>query len=150
MKRRTMILTGIAGLSAQAQPQTPPGSAKEQVAKAERDFAASMAKRDANAFATFLSDEAVFLGNNPAQPALRGKAAIAAGWKGFFDGKTAPFSWNPDTIEVLDSGKLALSSGPVKDPKGETIARFTSIWRMEANGQWRVIFDRGCPACKCG
>ena len=150
MNRRTMILAGVAGLSAQAQPQAGPGSAKEQVAKAERGFAASMAKRDRAAFASFLSDEAVFLGNNPAQPALRGKPAVAAGWKGFFEGPAAPFSWDPDIIEVLDSGKLALSSGPVKDPKGESIARFTSIWRLEGDGQWRVIFDRGCQVCKCG
>jgi len=48
---------------------------------------------------------------------------------------------------VLDSGTLALSTGPVKDPKGEIVARFNSIWRLES-GQWRVIFDKGCPVCK--
>jgi len=148
MKRRTMLLAGLGGLSAQAQ-QTNPGDARDQVAKAERGFAASMAQRDPVRFATFLSDEAVFIGNREDQPALRGKRAVAEGWKRFFDGPAAPFSWDPDVIEVLDSGKLALSSGPVKDARGELIGRFTSIWRLENIG-WRVVFDRGCPACKCG
>jgi ketosteroid isomerase-like protein len=36
----------------------------------------------------------------------------------------------------------------VKSPTGEVIGRFTSIWRLESDGKWRVIFDRGCPVCK--
>ena len=150
MKRRTMLLAGIGSLSPQARPQTSAGDARDQVAKTERGFAASMAQRDSTRFATFLSGEAVFIGNQEGQPALRGKRAVVEGWKRFFEGPAAPFSWDPDVVEVLDSGKLALSTGPVKDPKGELIGRFTSIWRLEADGQWRVVFDRGCPVCKCG
>jgi ketosteroid isomerase-like protein len=148
MKRRSMILGALAGLSAQGEPQAD-AKLKEQVAKSERGFAATMARRDAAAFAAYLSDEAVFLGDNPNQPVLRGKRAIVEAWKRYFEGPAAPFSWEPDTVEVLDSGKLALTSGPVRNPKGETIARFTSIWRAEPDGQWRVVFDRGCPACRC-
>jgi ketosteroid isomerase-like protein len=150
MYRRTLLLIGMGGLTAPAQPQKDSREARDLVAKAERGFAASMAQRDAARFATFLSDEAVFIGNREDQPALRGKRAVADAWKRFFDGPAAPFSWDPDVIEVLDSGKLALTSGPVKDPNGTLIGRFTSIWRIEADGQWRVVFDRGCPACKCG
>jgi hypothetical protein len=28
-------------------------------------------------------------------------------------------------------------------------ATCTSIWRREANGAWRIIFDRGSPFCDC-
>ena len=31
----------------------------------------------------------------------------------------APFSWQPETVEVLASGTLAISSGPVKDTNGK-------------------------------
>jgi len=31
----------------------------------------------------------------------------------------------------------------VLNPVGEEIGRFNSIWRLEADGQWRVIFDKG-------
>jgi hypothetical protein len=65
----------------------------------------------------------------------------------FFDGPTAPFSWEPEIVEVLPSGTLALSSGPVRDASGKRVGTFNSIWRREANGQWRVIFDKGAPVC---
>jgi ketosteroid isomerase-like protein len=81
---------------------------------------------------------------------LRGKEAVVAGWKPFFEGGAAPFSWEPETVEVLGSGTLALSSGPVRDPEGKPIGTFNSIWRREAGGRWRVIFDKGCPPCDCG
>jgi len=45
----------------------------------------------------------------------------------------------------LDSGTLALSSGPVRDPTGKVVARFNSIWRQEPGGVWRVVFDKGSP-----
>jgi ketosteroid isomerase-like protein len=74
-------------------------------------------------------------------------AAVSEGWKRFFAGAEAPFSWRPETVEVLPSGTLALSSGPVLDPSGAPAGVFTSIWRLEADGKWRVVFDRGCPPC---
>lgn len=144
MNRRAMILGGM--VSAAAKPQAK--DSRERVSEAEKGFAGTMARRDHAAFTSYLSDEAVFLGNGD-QPALRGKRAVADGWKKFFDAPAPPFSWGPDVVEVLDSGSLALSSGPVHNPKGEVVGRFTSIWRLEADGRWRVIFDRGCPACRC-
>ena len=77
---------------------------------AERAFARTMADRDLAAFASFLSDEAVFFsGPTP----LRGKAQVLAFWSRFYSGQAALFSWEPDEVEVLDSGTLAHSSGPV-------------------------------------
>ena len=118
-----------------------------QVRAAETAFAASMAARDHAAFTAHLADEAVFFGR---QGPLRGKTAVAAGWKRFFEGPKAPFSWAPETVEVLASGNLALSSGPVRDPEGRATGTFNSIWRREADGRWRVVFDKGCPPCDCG
>jgi ketosteroid isomerase-like protein len=117
-------------------------SPKEQVFAAERAFADAMARRDLAAFSALVSDEAVFFsGPTP----LRGRQQVVAGWSRYFAGKDAPFSWEPDQVEVLDSATLALSSGPVKDPTGKAFARFNSIWRQEAPGIWRVIFDKGSP-----
>ena len=42
-------------------------------------------------------------------------------------------------------GTLALSTGPVRNPAGQPIARFNSIWRQEAPGVWRIVFDKGQP-----
>jgi len=78
-----------------------------------------------------------------------GKAQVAAFWKRFYEQKEAPFRWEPAEVEVLDAGTLALSFGPVFDPAGKQIATFTSIWRQEAPGVWRIVFDKGNAACDC-
>ncbi|HEY5862411.1 MAG TPA: nuclear transport factor 2 family protein [Casimicrobiaceae bacterium] len=145
---RFAILLVVAALAACAAPATKPSNASlgQQVADAERAFAKTMADRDHAAFATFLSDEAVFFtGPKP----LHGKAEVAAAWKRFYERPQAPFSWQPEAVEVLESGTLAISSGPVFDPSGRKFATFTSIWRLEAPGVWRVVFDKGNPACDC-
>lgn len=111
-----------------------------EVEAREIAFAQTMADRDLDAFLAFISPEAIFFhGNQP----LRGRAAVAAAWARYFEGPEAPFSWRPDVVAVLDSGGLALSSGPVQGPLGEDLGRFNSIWRKDPDGQWRVIFDKG-------
>jgi ketosteroid isomerase-like protein len=111
-----------------------------QARSAEIAFAKTMAARDHDAFASHVADEALFFGR---KGVLRGKAAVAAGWKPFFEGG-APFSWSPETVEVLASGTLAHSSGPVRDPAGRQIGTFNSIWRREADGS-AVVFDKDAP-----
>jgi ketosteroid isomerase-like protein len=119
---------------------------EHEVAARERAFAKTMADRNHAAFATFVSEDAVFFsGPSP----LRGRQAIADGWKRFYTTKEAPFSWEPDAVEALESGLLALSTGAVRNAQGKLVARFTSIWRLEADGAWRVIFDRGNDVCDC-
>jgi ketosteroid isomerase-like protein len=152
MHRREMIvgsLVGLPGLTSVVRAQqTQGGPNPQRVADAERAFAATMTRRDLAGFASHVSQEAIFMGSADTPRVLRGKAAIVEGWKQFFDGPNAPFSWEPDIVEVLDSGKLALTSGPVHGPAGDLIGRFNSIWRLEPDGRWRVLFDRGAPVCK--
>jgi hypothetical protein len=73
---------------------------------------------------------------------------VAEGWKPLFEGPEAPFSWAPERVEVIESGTLALSTGPVRNSEGERIGTFNSTWRLEADGEWRVILDIGCPPCR--
>ena len=113
---------------------------KKQVMESERAFAATMKTRDFEGFKRFIADEAIFFG---AEGPLRGKGAIARGWRQFYDKPQAPFSWEPEEVEVLDSGTLAYSGGPIFDASGKRIGRFNSIWRLKAPGQWEVVFDRG-------
>jgi ketosteroid isomerase-like protein len=118
-----------------------PETLAAQVRARELAFAKTMADRDHAAFVTFVSEEALFL----AATVLRGREAVAEGWKPFFEGATAPFSWVPERVEVIDSGTLAVSSGPVRNPQGERVGTFNSTWRLEKDGEWRVVLDIGCP-----
>jgi len=124
--------------------ETGPDKLRQQVADTERAFAQTMADRNFEAFKSFLSPETIFFSG---ETALRGSAKVSATWKPYFEGGAAPFSWEPQTVEVLDSGNLALSSGPVHDPGGNLVGTFTSIWRLDNNGEWKIIFDKGNGAC---
>ena len=115
-----------------------------QVADTERAFAHTMAARDLAGFSSYLADEAVFFSGDKT---LRGSKQVTDAWAGYFAGRQAPFSWSPERVEVLDSGTLALSSGPVHDPKGHLIGTFNSVWRLEAPGKWRIVFDKGNEVC---
>ncbi len=117
-----------------------PGALREQVIEAERGLATSMARRDFDGFQAYLSREAVFV-----EPggALRGKEAVAQGWRGHFDQAAAPFAWAPGEVEVLASGTLAFSGGALVDGAGKQVGRFHAVWRLEGPGTWRVVFYRG-------
>jgi ketosteroid isomerase-like protein len=118
---------------------------KRHVTETELAFAKTMTDRDHPAFTVFLADEAVFFGTQT----LRGKQRIADAWKPYFEKHDAPFSWAPEHVEVLESGSLALSTGPVRDPNGKVFATFSSIWRQQAPGVWRIVFDEGNEICDC-
>jgi ketosteroid isomerase-like protein len=146
MTRVVHILVALALAACAAQPPRPAAAdLQKQVADTERAFAKTMADRDHAAFTAFLADDTIFFsGPKP----LHGKAEVAAFWRRFYEKPQPPFSWQPETVEVLESGSLALSSGPVFDPSGKKFATFTSIWRQESPGVWRIVFDKGNPECQ--
>jgi len=143
MKRRSLLISAPALLAgcASARPRADNATLVKQVTDTELAFARTMADRDHPAFVSLIAGEAVFLmGGKP----LRGRAAVADYWKRFYTEPKAPFSWQPDHVQVLDSGGLAASTGPVFDADGRPFARFYSTWRREDSGVWRIVFDDGC------
>jgi ketosteroid isomerase-like protein len=143
MKRRSLLISAPALLAGcvSAQRRADNATLVKQVTDTELAFARTMADRDHPAFVSSIAAEAVFLmGGKP----LRGRAAVADYWKRFYIEPKAPFSWQPDHVQVLDSGGLAASTGPVFDADGRPFARFYSTWRREDSGVWRIVFDDGC------
>jgi ketosteroid isomerase-like protein len=118
-------------------------AAVKQVIATEQAFAKTMANRDIKAFVTYLSPDAVFFSGTTVK---HGPAEVAVQWQPYFESRKAPFSWAPDHVEVLASGKLALSTGPVY-VDGKIIGRFNSIWRLEDDNAWRIVFDKGEAVC---
>ena len=110
-----------------------------EVKAAEIAFATTMADRKFDRFADFVADDAVFNGDKP----HIGKPAVLEAWKGFFGATPAPFSWSPDAIAPTADGRYAISTGLARDAAGRVISRFTSIWRKDADGHWRVVADQG-------
>lgn len=140
----TLVTAMVLGACATAPPD--PVALAEQVRASETAFASTLAARDFAAFASWVADDAVFI--NGGQP-LRGKAAVLAHWQRFFQSPAAPFAWKPEIIEVLASGRLAYSEGPVSLPDGKVVARYASTWRLEPAGVWRIVLDNGFDTCNC-
>ena len=115
-----------------------------EVADVERAFAKTMADRSLDDFANFIAPDAIFWGGNGT---LRGKEAVIEGWRTLYEGEKAPFSWEPETVLVIEGGNLALSTGPVRNEAGEIFSYYTSTWRKNADGKWKVIFDKGQKYC---
>ena len=121
----------------------------DEVRCREIGFSQSVERKDMDAFRSFIDADARFVSAR----ALRGIDAIAAAWEVFFQDDGPEITWRPQFVEVLDDGKLALTRGPYRviatDNNGEPQARwgtFNSVWRLHADGQWRVVFDAGSPA----
>lgn len=120
-----------------------------QVRCAELAFSRSAEERDPEAFAALVHPDARFTGAG----VLRGREAVAEGWSVFLGGEGPSIRWAPDSVEVLQSGDLALSQGPYEirttGPDGKetmTAGRFMSVWQRQEDGAWLVVFDGGTPA----
>ncbi len=148
MKRRVALFAAglVLPMSTPAQTSNPDLDAlQREVWDTEVAFARTMAQRDLAAFERFLSPHTVWW-SGPQGSVLRGKAAVVAAWKRFYEGPQAPFSWQPDEVVVIGDGTLATSTGPVRAPDGKVVARYRSVWRREPDGRWLIVLDRGEPA----
>ena len=141
-----LLAAGCGTPPARSGPAPDLAALRAEVVATERAFARTMADRDFAAFSAFIAEDAVFFSGTKT---LRGKAEVVAAWKRLYEKKDPPFSWAPEHVEVQDSGLLALSTGPVRDPAGKLAGTFTSVWRQVAPGTWRIIFDKGDDACDC-
>jgi ketosteroid isomerase-like protein len=125
-------------------PTAPPesyGEAERSLWATEAAFAASFAARDPDKFASFLADDVVF---GSGARALHGPKAVREAWaKMMLDGPSPPFSWRPARAVV--SGNLGMSSGPVFDRDGGWTGGFTSTWRRQPDGSWRIVLDGAAP-----
>ena len=112
--------------------------AAEEAKKAETAFAKAFADRDQEAFFALVADDAHFIGP---KRILSGKGEVREVWSKFFADARAPFSWSPERVVANAAGDIALSTGPIRDPAGNHIGDFSSVWRRQPDGSWKVIFD---------
>jgi ketosteroid isomerase-like protein len=121
-------------------PGLPTNDAERSLWASEQAFADSFAARDPEKFASFLDEQAIFLGRRR----LHGKAEVREVWaKMMTTGPAPPFSWRPTRAMV--AGDVGMTSGPVYDPQGKWVGAFTSVWRRQPDGSWKIVLDGGAP-----
>jgi ketosteroid isomerase-like protein len=140
MRTLAAILLLLAAPLAADEPAADPAAS---LRAAEAGFAKAFADDDLEGFASFIDDDATFLGRTP----LRGKKEVLAQWSKFFGTSPRPFSWEPKKWAVNPSGTMGMTNGPVFDPEGKQVGSFSSVWRLQPDGSWKIIFDGGgdCP-----
>lgn len=81
---------------------------------------------------------------------IEGQAAIREAMTPFFNLSRLVFKWEPIAVEVSDDGSLGCSYGKYyrtyDGTKGEQIEQkgmYMSIWKRDAQGNWRVAADVG-------
>lgn len=112
----------------------------------EARFAKDVLKRGGAAFADWFAEDGVALGNG--QAPVVGKVAIvkSANW----DPKVYQLTWTPTDGIMGPSGDIGYTwghfEGHSKDANGNpvtTSGRYITIWRMQPNGEWKVVLDAG-------
>lgn len=114
----------------------------------EIGFSQSVENRDIEAFGSFIDADARFVGSR----VQRGVDEVVEAWSAFFSPGLPAIIWRPQVVEVLEDGKLALSRGlfirTSSNEEGDEVeswGTFNSVWRLNDDGQWRVVFDAGGP-----
>ncbi len=116
-----------------------PGALAGLVA-AERAFARTSLEKDTKtAFLAWLADDAVVFQPRP----VNGKQ-----WYSERPATTAVLSWEPVFAEISAAGDLGYTTGPwnwKRRPEELPVAfgHFVSVWKKQADGQWRVALDIG-------
>jgi len=133
----------LLALGAVACASLPRESARNELADAERAFAADCAARGINAsfVAHFAPDGLVF----EPQP-----TRVVEVWptRAQPSSPSPSLTWRPELVEVSRAGDLGYSTGPfevVDAARTRPVAHgaFFSVWQRQSDGQWRVWLDLG-------
>ena len=124
-----------------------PKASVETLKQLEGEFMKAAAEKGVAGYMAYYADEAVELPNN--NPIIRGKVNIAPGMS-FLDNKENQLLWTPVGGEVSNSGDLGYTYGNFefhsKDKEGKQriqYGKYTSIWKMQKDGSWKVVLDMG-------
>ena len=113
----------------------------------EADFLKAATDRGSAGYMSYYAEDAVELPNGEA--VIKGKTNIAK-TMAFLDDKSNHLTWKPDGADVSSSGDLGYTYGTFefstagKDGKPTVEhGKYTSIWKKQKDGSWKVVLDMG-------
>jgi len=113
----------------------------------EAEFMQAALTRGSEGWMSYYAEDSVEIPNGA--DFLIGKPAIAA-TMGFLDDKNNRLTWNPVGGDISSSGDLGYTYGTYefqsKDKDGKAVVshgKYTSIWKKQKDGSWKVVLDMG-------
>ena len=133
-----LTLAGCSGRDASDQAEV--SASKVELGQMNRDFAAALNAKDAQAAAALYTEDAVLI--PPGEPLVRGREAIEEYWRGAIEsGGVRDVS--VETMDALSSGSLGYETGSfiltANGPDGEAVidrGRYIELLRREPDGRW--------------
>lgn len=119
----------------------------ETLKQLEAEFMKAAAEKGSAGYMSYYADDAVEVPNGA--DAIPGKANIAKAM-GFLDDKNNHLTWTPVGADMSSSGDLGYTYGTYefqslgKDGKPVvTHGKYTSIWKRQKDGSYKVALDMG-------
>jgi ketosteroid isomerase-like protein len=113
----------------------------------EAEFMKVAAERGSAGYMSYYADDAVEVPNNA--NLIQGKQKIAKDMA-FLDDKNNHLTWTPIGADMAASGDLGYTYGTYefvsKGKDGKPVVdhgKYTSIWKKQKDGSWKVVLDMG-------
>ncbi len=123
-----------------------PKATAEMLKELEGEFMKAAAEKGSKGYMSYYADDAVELPNN--NPAIHGKTQIAETMS-FLDDKNNRLTWTPVGADISASADLGYTYGtyefesPGQDGAKIEYGKYTSIWKKQKDGSWKVVLDIG-------
>lgn len=147
-----LLIVMAAAVSLSMFPNRRPAAAATQdtadtLRRLEGEFMKVAADKGSAGYMSYYADNAVEVPNGEA--IIQGKVNIAK-TMGFLDDKKNRLTWTPVGADISSSGDLGYTYGTYefssKDKEGKTVVahgKYTSIWKKQSDGSWKVVLDMG-------
>ena len=149
------LAVALAGCQERAPAQgARPEADPDVLIEADRAFDAAVASGGAEAWASFFAEDGAMVSEGRGEIRGRGEILEAVA---FLNQEGVSLRWSPDRAEISSSGDLGYTVGRYASVRpGEdgipVTARgvYVSIWRLQADGSWKVVMDLGNPTDDAG
>jgi ketosteroid isomerase-like protein len=122
-------------------------STRETLKRVEGEFLRAALERGSAGYMSYYAEDAVELPDGA--PAIVGKDNIAKAM-GFLDDKNNRLTWSAVDADIASSGDLGYTWGNYeflsKDKDGNQRVergKYTTVWKKQADGSWKVALDMG-------
>jgi ketosteroid isomerase-like protein len=142
-----LLVIAVTLCTALADAQTPVSqpTTADTLKRMEAEFMQAAAARGSQGYMSYYAEDSVEIPNGA--DFLTGKGTIAK-TMGFLDDKNNSLTWTPIGADV--SGDLGYTYGSFefrsRDASGKTTinrGKYTSIWKRQNDGSWKVVLDMG-------